>query len=273
MLKTRIITALILAPCVIAAIYLLPLSWFAGFFFLLAALAANEFAQLAGWKTPVLRYTYTAALAGLVVISWQKPELMKLSLLLAGGIWVLAPVLVLSYPRGHGLVGRGWPVAVAGLIICWAAWSALVSIRSAPDGATWLLWSMLLVWGADIGAYFAGRRFGQRKLAPAVSPGKTWEGVWGGAAAAILACSVVLMIMGQFSLLWLPLTGLLIVLSVFGDLFESVLKRVAGVKDSGTLLPGHGGVLDRIDSLVAVLPWLALILWALGLNSLPHSHQ
>lgn len=272
MLKTRIITALILAPSVIAAIYLLPLSWFAGFFFLLAALAANEFAQLAGWQSPWLRYGYCSVLALLVVASWVQPQLAVVGLIAGGLIWLLAPVLVLSFPRGRAVVALGWPVALAGLIICWAAWLALVFIRSAPDGATWLLWAMLLVWGADIGAYFTGKRFGQRKLAPSVSPGKTWEGVWGGVALAMLACTALLLVMEAFTLLWLPLTGLLIVLSVFGDLFESVLKRVRGVKDSGALLPGHGGVLDRIDSLIAVLPWLALILWALGVYSPTNIH-
>ena len=267
MLKTRIITALILAPSVIAAIYLLPLTWFAGFFFLLAALAANEFAQLAGWQSPLLRYSYCSALAVLVVLSWIQPQLAVFGLIIGGLVWLLAPLLVVSFPRGQALVAQGWPVALAGLMICWAAWLALVFVRSAPDGATWLLWAMLLVWGADIGAYFTGKRFGQRKLAPAVSPGKTWEGVWGGFAVAMLACTLLLLAMGQFTLLWLPVTGLLIVLSVFGDLFESVLKRVKGVKDSGTLLPGHGGVLDRVDSLIAVLPWLALIIWAFGIHA------
>jgi phosphatidate cytidylyltransferase len=264
MLKTRIITALILAPSIIAAIYLLPLSWFAGLFFLLAALAANEFAQLAGLSRLWQRAVYVAVLGLLASASWINSDLMLPGLMLGGLLWLAAPMLVVTFPRGRPLVALGWPVALAGMVVCWSAWLALVLIRSAPDGATWLLWSMLLVWGADIGAYFAGRRFGRRKLAPEVSPGKTWEGVWGGALAALALCFGLLLIMQHFEPFWLVLIGLLIALSVFGDLFESVLKRVRGVKDSGKLLPGHGGVLDRIDSLLAVLPWLALILWQIG---------
>lgn len=269
MLKSRIITALILAPSVIAAIYLLPLVWFAGLFFLLAALAANEFAQLAGIVGLWQRLSYVVVLGLLVLLSWNNPDLLLLGLLLGGLLWVIAPVLILTFPRGRHLVALGWPVALTGLVSCWSAWAALVLIRSAPDGATWLLWSMLLVWGADIGAYFSGRRFGRRKLAPQVSPGKTWEGVWGGAIVAAVLCVGLLLIMQRFEPVWVILIGLLIGLSVFGDLFESVLKRVRGVKDSGTLLPGHGGVLDRIDSLLAVLPCLALILWLIGVADLP----
>lgn len=268
MLKSRIITALILAPSVIAAIYLLPLSWFAGLFFLLAALAANEFAQLAGISRLWQRMIYVAVLGLLVAVSWNNADLMLLGLMLGGLLWLAAPVLIITFPRGRPLVALGWPVALAGLVICWSAWLALVFIRSAPDGATWLLWAMLLVWGADIGAYFAGRRFGRRKLAPQVSPGKTWEGVCGGALAASVLCVGLLLIMQHFNPVWVVVIGLLIAISVFGDLFESVLKRVRGVKDSGTLLPGHGGVLDRIDSLLAVLPWLALILWQSGVANL-----
>ena len=264
MLKSRIITALILAPSVIAAIYLLPLAWFAGLFFLLAALAANEFAQLAGITRLWQRAAYVAVFGLLAAVSWSNSNLIVPGLTLGGLLWLAAPVLIVTFPRGRPMVALGWPVALAGLVVCWSAWLALVFIRSAPDGATWLLWSMLLVWGADIGAYFAGRRFGRRKLAPQVSPGKTWEGVWGGALAASGLCVGLLLIMQHFKPVWMVLIGLLIALSVFGDLFESVLKRVRGVKDSGKLLPGHGGVLDRIDSLLAVLPWLALILWQIG---------
>jgi phosphatidate cytidylyltransferase len=124
----------------------------------------------------------------------------------------------------------------------------------------WLIWVFMLAWGADIGAYFAGHAFGRRKLAPRVSPGKTWEGVIGGLALALAVCAL-----GAFWLTpgwvgWLPVIVLLVAVSVFGDLFESVLKRATGVKDSGTLLPGHGGVLDRIDSLLAVLPVFAVLL-------------
>jgi phosphatidate cytidylyltransferase len=144
-----------------------------------------------------------------------------------------------------------------------------VVIRSSPDGSNWMLWMVLLVAFADIGAYFTGRRFGRRKLAPEVSPGKTWEGFWGGVLTSSLVCGAILVAMGRFNGGWIFIMILLVALSVLGDLFESVLKRLRGVKDSGRALPGHGGVLDRIDSAVAVLPYFALILIYAGLSDMP----
>ena len=121
------------------------------------------------------------------------------------------------------------------------------------------MWLFLLVWGADIGGYFAGRRFGRRKLAPAVSPGKTWAGAVGGLLLAGAVTLLPLSVLGRPVLTWAPVVAALVVLSIFGDLFESALKRQRGVKDSGALLPGHGGVLDRIDALLAALPAFALL--------------
>ncbi|MEN8176090.1 MAG: phosphatidate cytidylyltransferase, partial [Pseudomonadota bacterium] len=153
--------------------------------------------------------------------------------------------------------GRSRAVLVAGVVLLSAAWAALVSVhRGSPAGAELTLYLLVLIWGADSGAYFAGRIFGKRKLAPALSPGKTVEG----AAGAILAAVLLALFyawwrqpgtdVGLFSLLSI----VVVVVSIAGDLFESLLKRREGVKDSGTLLPGHGGVLDRLDSLLAAAP-------------------
>ena len=163
---------------------------------------------------------------------------------------MLALVGVLAYPGSARFIRRSWVTAAAGLLICWAAWIALVVIRDAPSGSHWIVWLLVLVGGADVGAFFAGRSFGHTKLAPAVSPGKTWEGLWGGMAMASVMCGVILLLMGRFNAGWLLIMVLLVVMSVFGDLFESVLKRVRGMKDSGTLLPGHGGRAgpDRLGS-------------------------
>lgn len=259
MLRTRVITALILAPLVIAAIYLLPLPLYAAFFWLIAAAGAWEWAGLAGLGRAG-RSLCLLALAALAVGSWFVPERWPWVLWLGAAFWLLAAAAVLAYPRG-GRISVMPAVAVpAGLIVAWAAWMALVVIRTQPGGAGWVLWLLLLVWGADIGAYFAGRAFGRRKLAPAVSPGKTWEGLFGGAVVSLLVTLALLVPMGTFSLAWIPLILMLVAVSVFGDLFESVMKRARGVKDSGSLLPGHGGALDRIDSVVAALPVFALIL-------------
>jgi len=260
LLRTRIITALILAPLVIAAIYLLPLPLYAAFFWLIAAAGAWEWTGLAGIASRGGRSLCLLVLAALAVGSWFVPEHWPTVLWLGAGLWLLAAVAVLAYPRGGQVSVMPWVAVPAGLMVAWAAWLAVVVIRSHPGGASWVLWLLLLVWGADIGAYFAGRAFGRRKLAPAVSPGKTWEGLFGGAAVSLLVTLVLLVPMGAFALAWVPVILVLVAVSVFGDLFESVMKRARGVKDSGALLPGHGGALDRIDSVVAALPVFALIL-------------
>lgn len=266
MLKTRVITALILAPTALAAIFLLPIAWYALLFWVVGGLGAYEFAGMAGLTRPLARWGYVAVYTLLAAITWALQPLMQFGLWVGELVWVFAIIAVLAYPAGASVLRRGWLTGPAGIVICWAAWIALVSIRSAPDGSLWLLWLLLLVWGADVGAYFCGRSFGRTKLAPAVSPGKTWEGVFGGFLLASLTCGVILQLMGRFNLGWLFIMLALVAVSVFGDLFESVLKRIRGIKDSGSLVPGHGGVLDRIDSVIAVLPCFALILIYSGLS-------
>jgi phosphatidate cytidylyltransferase len=130
---------------------------------------------------------------------------------------------------------------------------------------------MVLVWGADIGAYFSGKAFGKKKLAPRVSPGKSWEGLYGGLAASLAITLVVGLQQGWSTLsVLLALAGaaLVVLISVVGDLTESMFKRQSGIKDSSNLLPGHGGVLDRIDSLTAAIPLFATLLWLAGWGSL-----
>ncbi len=258
MLRARIITALVLLPLVLGAIYLLPLAGFALVFWLIVGVAAHEWAGLAGCASPLARFGYVAVLAALSAAAWFHPEYRNGLLLGGAAFWVAAIGVVLTYPRSGAWLGRPL-LAVAGWLALLAAWTALIVVRDRPAGAHWLVWLMVLVWAADIGAYFAGRRFGRRKLAPAVSPGKTWEGVLGGALLAALVTGVALVAAGQWTPVWLGAIALLVGISIFGDLFESVLKRHCGVKDSGTLLPGHGGALDRVDSLLAVLPFFALL--------------
>jgi phosphatidate cytidylyltransferase len=261
LLRSRITTALVLAPLVILAIYQLPFPAYAGFFWLIAAAGAYEWAGLAGIDGVPGRLVYLAGFAALAALAWMMPEIWPTLLWVAAGFWTMAAFVVVTYPHSGRLVGQRWVVGLGGLIVVLTAWLALLVIRDRPGGATWVLWLLLLVWAADIGAYFAGRRFGRIKLASRVSPGKTWEGAIGGALASLLVALVTLLAMGLLTLAWIPVVLLLTVVSVFGDLFESVLKRHRGVKDSGALLPGHGGVLDRIDSLVAALPVFALLLY------------
>lgn len=261
MLRTRIVTALIAAPLAVAAIYLLPAMWFALAYGLVAALGAYEWGGLIGLRRVSARLAYVALFMLAAAVTWLVDGGFTLAAWVGAAVWVVAAGLVLKYPATASVVREPVSNGILGLVILWSAWSAVVEVRGEPgtEGANWVMWILLVVWSADVGAYFAGRRFGRRKLAPAVSPGKTWEGALGGMLVSLLLCGGGLMVIG-YSSWWLLAVAGLVVVSIFGDLFESVIKRVRGVKDSSNLLPGHGGILDRIDSLLAVLPVFALIL-------------
>ncbi len=265
MLKSRIITGFVLALTALAVIYLLPHRWFAVFWWLVGCVGAYEYAGLAGVERKWLRWAYAGLFSVLVGATLQFGALVEPGLLMGAAVWAAALAVVFTYPAS-GVCIRPWVTGVLGIFICWSAWIALQVVRGAPGGSNWLLWLFLVVAFADIGAYFTGRALGRHKLAPEVSPGKTWEGFWGGMLTASLICGGILVAMGRFNQGWIFIMVLLVTVSVVGDLFESVLKRERGVKDSGTILPGHGGALDRIDSALAVLPWFALILLYGGLS-------
>jgi phosphatidate cytidylyltransferase len=262
LLRSRLITALILAPLVLSAVYLLPPVGYAVFFWFIAGAGAYEWAGLSGIQKPAARLVYVAILALLAVALWHVPSLWRPMLWLGVAFWVAAAGVVMAFPRSGVLLGHAPLLMLAGLLVMLSAWMGLVVVRGTPDGAHWVVWLLVLIWSADVGAYFAGRRFGRRKLAPSVSPGKTWEGVLGGALLSLAITGAGLMLLGVFALWWIPVILLLVGVSVFGDLFESALKRHLGVKDSGALLPGHGGMLDRIDSVIAALPVFAILLGA-----------
>ena len=185
--------------------------------------------------------------------------------------WLFAIWAVLRYPASAG-AWRAEPVRLLiGLLILLPAFQGLLLLKQWPLDNWLIVAVMVLVWAADVGAYFAGRAFGRRKLAPKVSPGKSWEGLVGG----LLASLLITLGVGLYrdwaaSELLAALAGaaVVVLISVVGDLAESMFKRQAGVKDSSNLLPGHGGVLDRIDSLTAAIPVFAVLLWAAGWGSL-----
>jgi phosphatidate cytidylyltransferase len=264
MLGYRIATALVLAPLALAAIFWLPTAWFAVVFCAVAALGAYEWAGMSGLHNLTQRLFYVAVFIALAFMLYGQTQLYQPILMAGCAFWLLATVAVLIFPRAERIYGNGWFMALVGIALLIPAWLSLVVIHALEQGSFWLVWMFVLVWGADVGAYFAGRAYGKHKLAPAVSPGKTWQGAFGGFVLAAVLCGSALPFLqdqgqGQW-LPWLPFMAALIVISVFGDLFESVVKRASGVKDSGSLLPGHGGVLDRIDSLLAVLPVFAVML-------------
>ncbi|MEA5444392.1 phosphatidate cytidylyltransferase [Gammaproteobacteria bacterium AB-CW1] len=260
MLRQRIITALVVGPLAIAAIFFLPNLWFGVVLAAVVGLAGEEWAALASPEQRGLAVAYAALVAGLsLLLQWQG--------LAQWAVWLVLPVW---------LLGLAWlclptrrPPALSkllfGLLVLLGAWSALFLLHGEPLGA-WLLLTLFgLVWGADVGAYFAGKAFGRHKLAPRVSPGKTWEGVAGGLLLAALVAVVAawwlnIERLGPFVFLALLTAGL----SVTGDLIESMLKRQAGAKDSGWILPGHGGILDRVDSLLIAAPIFLVGLMLLG---------
>mgnify|MGYP005748850757 CR=1 FL=1 len=270
MLKLRVITALVLLPVVLGALFLLErphFAWVAGAFFVAAGW---EWSAMMGRTTPARRLLWLVGLGGLMAAAeWYRPVWLLTWL---PGVWLLALLAVLTYPASARLWRGPWRLALAGYVLLVPSWAALVQVQSAGAvglaGPWALLFILLWVWAADTGAYFAGRAFGRHKLAPKVSPGKTIEGLAGGVA---LALAVVALVAWQAPVR--AETGLLLLValvtvlaSALGDLFESMVKREAGVKDSGTLLPGHGGMLDRIDSITAALP---VAVMALSLAGLP----
>jgi phosphatidate cytidylyltransferase len=276
MLKQRVITALVMLAVLLPALfYRTPVPFIAIAVVLISA-GAWEWARLNGCG-PLNSLLTGFACGVLCGISWDLGLIEKpLPLLwrLAGAAWVLAGAWLL---RG-GVAG--WPripVAVrlvGGVLALWVAWLAVAQARFM--GIEFLLSVLLLVWVADIGAYFAGKsmggRFSKGKLAPAISPGKSWEGVWGGMVGVLVLCGIWLVLDTTGASFYARLDerhGLVVTLlcmiflaafSVVGDLVESLIKRSAGAKDSSNLLPGHGGVLDRVDALLPVLPLAMMLL-------------
>jgi phosphatidate cytidylyltransferase len=263
-LRTRILTAVVLAALLIAVLLALP-AWATVAVMTLMVLAGawewSAFLQLPG---SLPRIAYVLLVGAALVGAWRvsdAPEGRRLLLGAAVLWWFAALVWVALAPRRVA----PWSAALAGLLALVPAWLAMARLRYTPQhGAEWVLFAFVLVWVADIGAFFFGRRFGRVRLAPEVSPGKTWEGVLGG-----IALSALVAVAGSvwFALPLAAFVALCVVavgFSIVGDLTESLLKRYAGIKDSGSVFPGHGGVMDRIDSLTGAAPVLLLGLTQLG---------
>jgi phosphatidate cytidylyltransferase len=277
MLKTRIITAIGLLVVFFCALFLFSPAGWLGFCALIAALAFWEWGALmtlGGRLRQVMGAGIVVAIAAMAVVfpsalglgdgapeAWQVGRWLYFP---AAAFWLIVVPLWLKrrWNVRHPVTG-----ILSGALVILPACLALVQLRQL--GAGQLLAVMAIIWLADIAAYFSGRAFGRRKLAPTISPGKTWEGAVG-AILAVTACGLL------FSF-WRPggfsgnpglLAILLVVftaISIVGDLFESLLKRQAGLKDSSNVLPGHGGVLDRIDSLTSTLPLVALVRFGMGI--------
>jgi phosphatidate cytidylyltransferase len=269
MLLQRLITALVLLPVVLGAAWYAPVPWLYALFAVVGVLAASEWTTLMGWSGEgrrLHRRLYIAGSGLVLAAAWLARARWWWLAGLACAWWLLATCLLPGFPGnlqrlkpGPVLLGLLGQVLWVPAILC----LAILRDRPAPDGPLRLIYVMTLVWAADVGAYIAGRNFGRNKLAPNISPGKTREGALGG----LLLCAVWALTAGsrvfevtsrQQLLLVLVLSLLAASLSIVGDLTISMFKRLSGVKDSGKLLPGHGGILDRIDSLLAAAPVMAL---------------
>lgn len=267
MLRTRILTAAVLACILLAGLFLLPPPWTVLAFGVVFAIGAWEWSGFGGLRAVAPRIGYAAGISLLMYAAWRWTAVPAHLLLLLGAAcawWALALLwLSLAPARHHPAL-----VLVCGLLVLVPAFIALARLQVAGQGfargPVLVLWLVLLVIAADIGAYFAGRGLGRRKLAPRVSPGKTLEGALGGLA------SVALIAWGGAAYFGLSPPAVVIfgvgigLFSIVGDLTESMFKRAAGLKDSGALLPGHGGLLDRLDSVTAAAPWYALGLFGSG---------
>jgi phosphatidate cytidylyltransferase len=262
MLRQRVITALVLGFLVILGVLAVPHTITVAVLSLLVVAGAWEWSAFPGFTQPSTRLGYVLVIAVSLVVAWYVGILNgQADLMLYGALawWVLALLWIALAPSN---VTRA-TATIAGLFVLVPAWVALVRLHA--QGPQLLLFLLLLVVAADIGAYFAGRAFGKHKLAPKVSPGKTWEGVFGGLLAALLMAAAGVWWFDMSTVPFMILCLVVAIASVVGDLTESLFKRHAGLKDSGSLLPGHGGVLDRVDSVTAAAPVFVIGLERLGL--------
>lgn len=270
MLKQRVLAAAVMIPgFLLALFYSTPLVWM-GLIGLATLLAAWEWARIAGFAISgrvLYMLAVAALLLGLIYLGAEdvsRPTIWSAVLL----FWLLLVPLWLTQ---HWIVRQRWLLALVGLVVLLPTWLALVALRE--KSILLLLFLMGLVWIADIAAYVFGRIWGKYKLAPRISPGKTWEGAAGALFSGVLytllwhsfAPDVLAHFVGFSTLSWALMALFLVAISIIGDLFESHMKRCAGLKDSGNLIPGHGGILDRIDSQTSILPvafaWLYFSAW------------
>lgn len=271
MLKLRIISAAILAPIVIGSVLYMPHEWFALFLAVIALAAAWEWATMVV-KSRSAQFFYVLVCAGLMVAAWvvlvPEENHIRLVMLIGSAYWVFILLLLSFYQAswlGNYLL-EGF-LHYSGYFVILVGWLAMLSLHAQQPSL--LLFLFVLIWVADIAAYFTGKKFGHSKLAEQLSPGKTREGVLGAIVGALLF-SLLGVYLWQEKLVWglaiyfVLLCVLSALISVVGDLFESLLKRNSGMKDSGFLIPGHGGVLDRIDSLLAASPGFMLGLYWLN---------
>lgn len=272
MLKLRLITAAILIPIVVGSILWLSPVQFAAFFAVFAIVAGWEWSGLMRLQSAVKRGLYAAVTMLTILGCWfyvvGYPERVLIVLSVALAWWVCALMLVFAYPGFNKIRSNRVFEIIIGLLVIVPCWLAIIELRTSLDqGAYLVIFLVGLIAVTDSSAYFGGKKWGARKLAPQVSPGKTWEGVMSGLTGAALFSFVCAWYFEFLNDQWSVVVIFVLVsivtamVSVLGDLAESMFKRQVGLKDSGSILPGHGGILDRIDSLTAAAPLFVVCLW------------
>jgi len=270
--KQRVITALLITPLAIAMILLLPSTVFAVVIAGLCLMAAWEWTRMAGMRSRPWRAMLLAVCASALLLLWYYADAAPGWITIVTGCvwWFLALAWLRHFSYGAAPTRENIAVKlIAGAFVILPAWTAMMQLhRNQGSPHSWALYALVLVWAADTFAYLAGRRWGKVKLAPNISPGKTIVGVYGALAGSALVALIggwLLDVRGASLAGLLVLALIVVVFSVIGDLFESLIKRHANVKDSGTLFPGHGGVCDRLDGIFAALPFFAVGKFLLGL--------
>lgn len=283
-LKQRLITALILAPTAIWLTVVLPTPYFALVLGLFFVLGSWEWGALVHATHKITRFAFVGAVLALMALAWyginQSSQYAQGLMLTALIWWALILIFVKTYPATVPLWRGTVTKIIAGVLILIPSWALVVYLHgSSNQGPYYALYLFMMVWLADSAAYFAGKKWGKNKLAPQVSPGKSWEGLVGALVAVFVYAVIGSYFLGIYeqgvenSVIFISLSMTAIIFSVLGDLAESMFKRQAQLKDSGSLLPGHGGVLDRFDSLTAAGPVFVVGLWwftdfPLGLQTL-----
>lgn len=265
MLAQRVFTAIGLLSALLLIVFFTNSLFFLVVLSLVTLLAAWEWTNLSGINSLLGRSLYCFMLMLFCSLSYvMLQDYLSVILVLSLIFWILALILICTYPRFNSYWNNLYSLGLMGILVLLPCWLLLLYLRQHDDFIVYFLGLIVLVAAADTGAFFSGRSFGRHKLAELVSPNKTWEGVIGGIVSCLVLLVIVKSILPAEKISWVLILVLPLLVSFFsvtGDLFESMLKRVRGLKDSGNILPGHGGILDRIDGIVSTTPAYILMLF------------
>lgn len=266
-LKQRIISAAVLIPLIVLSILFLPNRFFSLLTAVFVGVAALEWSKIIAFRQKYQKYFYVFFAVIILCVSYFYRERFATCIILAGTLWwICAMFMIVAYQKESlSLPADKLFKSIIGILILVPAWMSLVILHANINGPNLVLYLFVLIWLADIAAFFIGQKFGKHRLASKTSPAKSWEGVFGAIAfTSVMSFFYVKIGEQQVAAAGLMLLGIItVIFSIIGDLTESMFKRIAGVKNSGVIIPGHGGIFDRIDSLTAAAPIYVTGLWLL----------